>query len=174
MDSRVRIGELPANSLLLGLKASGAYVDCYLAELPCAVSHAHFVQAFYTGRLFNVERLLIRLLLKRASTDAEVRLLADGQLQTFAAWRVEARATNQILLADLSGHTRSWLMVEALDPAQPSIGTRLYFGSALMPARNKERARTLGPRLVFSRLMMRFHKLYSRLLLRAAVARLSP
>jgi hypothetical protein len=51
------------------------------------------------------------------------------------------------------------------------IGTRLYFGSAVVPVHSLKRGRTsLGP--VFTALLG-FHKLYSRVLLRAAERRLS-
>jgi len=50
-------------------------------------------------------------------------------------------------------------------------GTRLYFGSAVVPRRSARSGREgLGP--LFSSLLG-FHKLYSRLLLRAARSRLA-
>jgi hypothetical protein len=50
------------------------------------------------------------------------------------------------------------------------VGTSLYFGSAVVPVRSPKTGRTrLGP--VFSALLG-FHKLYSRVLLRAARRRL--
>jgi hypothetical protein len=94
------------------------------------VSHAEFVEAFYTGGLFKVERFLLRVFISRPSTDLQARQLAAGELNEFAAWRVEARAVDQVLLCAIDGRTRSWLMVSAA--AVPGR-TRLYFGSAVVP-----------------------------------------
>ena len=163
--------ELPAAALLNRYRGDGGYADCYATELPRRISHAEYVEAFYSTRLFKVERLLIRLFLSRPSTDLEAARLARGELDRFAAWSVEGRAADQLLLADLHGRTRSWLMVAPSVGAGPA-GTRLYFGSAVVPAR---RAGSAGrPRLgrLFSALLG-FHKLYSRLLLTAARARLA-
>ncbi len=170
-SSSVRIGELPADALLRKLaRESGAYADCYVIDLPRLVAPAEFVEAFYTTWVFKLERLLIRLLMSKPSSDEEARRLAEGGLQAFAAWTVEARAPRQILLADLTGRTRSWLMAEPVRGSNGSAATRLYFGSALMPARPRA-GRRLPARFV-SRLVLGFHHLYSRILLRAARARL--
>ncbi len=161
--------ELPADALLNRHSGSGAYADCYIATIPRAVSHAEYVEAFYTTAVFKLERLILRLFVSRPSTDAEARQLAAGERDSFAAWTVEARAPDQLLLGDFSGRTKSWLMVA---PAEgPETGTRLYFGSAVVPRRGASPGRgRLG--FVFSALLG-FHKLYSRILLRSAVARLS-
>lgn len=161
--------ELPNHALLTRYRQSGAYADCYAAEIAGSVSHAEYVEAFYTTPVFRLERLILRWLVARPSTDAEARQLAWGELDTFAAWSVEARAVNQLLLCDFRGRTRSWLMVEALPGAPP--GTRLYFGSAVVPARNSDAART-GPGFVFGALLG-FHRLYSRILLKSAIFRLA-
>jgi hypothetical protein len=78
---------------------------------------------------------------------------------------VEAREPAQVLLCDLHGRTRSWLMVAARDGA-----TQLFFGSAVVPLVDKRSGRK---RLGFAfHALMGFHKLYSRLLLSAAAQRL--
>ena len=163
--------ELPAAALLNRYRGDGGYADCYATELPRQVSHAEYVEAFYSTWLFKVERLLIRLFLSRASSDLEAGRLARGELDSFAAWSVEGRAADQLLLADLHGRTRSWLMV-APSASAGAGGTRLYFGSAVVPSRRAGSGgrRGLGP--LFGALLG-FHKLYSRLLLRAARARLA-
>src|SRR5688572_14481124 len=120
----VRAADVPKNSLLGRYVASGAYADCYVTELPTSVTHAQFVEAFYTTRLFKLERLLLSLFLSRPSTDAQARQLAEGQLSSFAAWSVESRAENQVVLA--TGRTRSWLMVTAGSSELPA-STRLFF-----------------------------------------------
>ena len=152
---------LPPGALLGRYLASGAYADCYVTELAHPVTHAEFVEAFYTTAVFKLERLILRLAVSRPSTDAEAGQLARGERGGFAAWSVEERAPDQLLLCDLTGRTRSWLMVAS--PADRGIGvTSLYFGSAVVASR--------GP--VFGALLG-FHELYSRILLRAAAHRLS-
>jgi hypothetical protein len=157
---------LPDDALLARYTRSGAYTDCYAADITQPVSHARFVEAFYTGRLFKLERLLLAWFVRRPSTDAEATALAAGDRDTFAAWHVEARATDQLLLCDLAGRTRSWLMV-----APQGGGTRLYFGSAVVPVVDAASGRRrMG--VAFAALLG-FHRLYSRALLGAARARLA-
>jgi hypothetical protein len=164
----IRACPLPPEALLARYSGEGGYTDCYTTELPRSVSHAEFVEAFYTGGVFKIERLLLKLMLSAPSTDAEARQLALGQRETFSFWRVEQRASNQLLMCDLSGRTRSWLMVTA---AANDRATRLYFGSAVVPSNNESsRKQSLG--FLFAALLG-FHKLYSRLLLGSARARLA-
>lgn len=152
------VTELPQHALLQRYRVQGDYTDCFAIDVPRQVTHAAFVEAFYTTAVFKLERLLLALLVSRPSRDAEARELAGGQRAQFSAWSVEARAQDQILLCDLAGSTRSWLMAA---PA-PGAGTRLYFGSAVVRKRQGGAFRAL----------LGFHKLYSRILLRAAAARL--
>lgn len=159
--------ELPAPALLNKYREGGGYADCYATEIARTVSHAEFVEAFYTTPLFKVERLILALLLGSPASDAQARELAQGRLEKFAAWTVEGRAINQLLLCDFQSRTRSWLMVE---PGSGGRSTRLFFGSAVVPQRDKRSGeKTMGG--AFSALLG-FHKLYSRLLLRSAVSRL--
>lgn len=152
---------LPDNALLQKYAQSRAYTDCYSVLIPIAVSHADYVASFYTTWLFKLERLILRWVVSRPSTDEEARLLADGQLDAFAAWYVEARADDQLLLRDFRNRTRSWLMVSE---------TRLYFGSAVVPASNPGSDKpSLG---IAYRVLLSFHRLYSRALLYAAKSRL--
>ncbi|WP_298934029.1 hypothetical protein [uncultured Ramlibacter sp.] len=157
--------ELPASALLRRYSESGAYADCYAAELPGAISRPMYVEAFYTTWLFKLERAILRWAVRRPSTDIQARQLAQGTLQSFAAWRVEGQDATQILLGDFSGRTKSWLMVATIG----GEGTRLYFGSAVVPvARTSDGKRSMG--WVFHALLG-FHRLYARLLLHAACAR---
>lgn len=124
--------------------------------------------AFYTTWLFRLERWILRLAVARPSTDEEAHQLARGEGEAFAAWSVEARAPGQLLMCDFTGRTRSWLMVA---PAAGTTGTRLYFGSVVVPVRNPKTGETgLGP---VHGPLIGFHKLYSRLLLGAAARRLA-
>lgn len=163
----IRKSELPATALLYRYRAKGAYVDCFIADVDGDVPLSTFVEAFYTSALFKLERVILRWCVARPSTDAEARLLADGTSDSFAAWRVEARSTEQLLVGDFSGRTKSWFMVVADTDAPWS--TRLYFGSAVVPIRHSVHGKPeLG---VWFRVLLGFHRLYSRLLLQAAGSR---
>jgi hypothetical protein len=163
----VKPDTVPDNALLTRYANADAYTDCFTTNIARTVSHAEFVDAFYTGRLFKVERFLLRVFISKPSTDLQARQLAAGELNEFAAWRVEARAVDQLLLRAMDGRTRSWLMVSAMPETG---GTRLYFGSAVVPAVNASTGKSsLG--FVFKALLG-FHNFYSRALLNAAAARL--
>lgn len=160
--------ELPEDALLRRYLGSGTYADCYTTDFAGLVSQAEFVTAFYTTRVFKLERLLLSWLAKRPSSDAEVLDMANGKRASFAAWDVEAREPRQLLLRDFQGRTRSWLMTV---PQPGGQATRLYFGSAVVPVTDRRSGEaTMG--LAF-RALLGFHKLYSRILLRAAVRRLA-
>ncbi|MCU1330829.1 MAG: hypothetical protein JWN34_6199 [Bryobacterales bacterium] len=168
--SPIQACALPEQALLARYARDGAYTDCYTTEVARPVSHAQYVEAFYTGALFKLERLLLAWFASRPSTDAQARDLASGMLGTFAAWRVEDRSANQLLMCDLSGRTRSWLMVAPADTGGSEF-TRLYFGSAVVPIPDKTSGRA---RLGFTfKALLGFHKLYSRALLHAARTRLA-
>ena len=164
--STIQSRPLPEGTLLDSYRRNGAYADCYTTDITGEVSHSRFIEAFYTTRVFKLERWILRLAVSRPSTDAQAGQLAQGDIDSFAAWSVEARRENELLLCDLHGHTRSWLMTESLDGG----GTRLYFGSAVVPSRDP---RTNVTRMGSGfRALLGFHKLYSRILLGAARARL--
>ena len=168
--SKVQPGPLPTNALLTKYAESGAYTDCFTTDIARRVSHEDFVEAFYTARLFKLERWLLGVLLSKPSTDLQAKQLAAGELNEFAAWTVEERAENELLLCAVDGRTRSWLMVS---DAEVAGGTRLYFGSALLSARNASVGKNGKPALGFVfKALLGFHNLYSRALLRAAAARL--
>ncbi len=165
----IQLGELPPKALLNKYKQQGAYADCYSVEMPRAISHAEYIEAFYTTPLFKVERFILATLAFRPSADLQARQLALGEIETFAAWSVEGRADNQLLLCDFLGRTRSWLMTDA---GQGNPGsTRLYFGSAVVPELD---AKTGQASYGFAfHALLGFHRLYSRALLRSAVSRLA-
>jgi hypothetical protein len=156
---------LPEDALLARYTHGGAYTDCYSTEVARPVSHAEYVETFYTGAVFKLERLLLAWFVAKPSTDAQAKELALGALSTFSAWTVEDRTINQLLMCDLAGRTRSWLMVAPLRTGS-SPSTRLYFGSAVVPVYDKASGQ---PRLGFLfKALLGFHKLYSRMLLCAA------
>lgn len=164
---------VPEHTLLYRYGAPAGYADCYVAAVPGAVSQQDFITAFYTSPLFKIERTLLQLLASRPATDADVRQLAAGRATTFSAWRVEAQTDAELLLADVTGHTRSWLMAttgatSAEGAASPT--TLLHFGSAVVPRAGRS-GKPANMGWAFYALLG-FHRLYSRLLLAAASRRL--
>lgn len=148
---------VPADTMLKKYSSvTGSYTDCYVTEIPRAVSLLEFVFAFYTMPLFKLERLVL-LTVSKPSTDAQARLVADGKIEKFAAWTVEARTENELLMCDFLSRTRSWFMSK-----RDGAKTQLYFGSAVVP---KTGATSLD--LGF-RALLGFHQVYSVLLLRSA------
>jgi len=154
--SAVRRHPLPEYALLTKFAREGAYADCYVAAVPLEVTHAEYVEAFYTSWLFKLERFILGRFVGKPSTDAEARELARGERGSFAAWSLDSRAGNQLVMLDYLAATCSWLMIESR-PAQ----TMLYFGTGILS------------RSPAFRLLMPFHKLYARALLAAARARLA-
>jgi hypothetical protein len=158
--------ELPQDALSRKDLERGAYTDCYTTDVALQVPHAQYVEAFYTSWAFKLERFVLKWLVAKPSTDEEARRLSRGELDNFAAWTVEQRAPDQVLLADFMGKTKSWLMVAPLSEGQ----TRLYFGSVVnpvpRPTHRPSTGRTFGA-------MLAFHKRYSRVLLGAAAAKIT-
>jgi len=161
--------------LLDACRREGAYADCYVVEVDGSVTQAQFVAAFYTTWVFKLERLILKWWVSRPSTDEDARALASGDTETFTAWRVAGRREDEILLADFTGRTRSWLKatpIAGVSPGETTGGlrTRLYFGSAVIPQPGPMTGRpALGRKF---NALLGFHKLYSRILLRTARARL--
>lgn len=153
---------IPPTSFLHRYTSGGAYADCYVTDIAHAVSQPRYVEAFYTTGLFKLERLILKLV-ARPSTDEDARKLASAESDAFAAWHVESRSDGELLVA--AGRTRSWLMAA---PAGRDT-TRLYFGSAVVPARGKDGRTSLGAGF---HSLLGFHRLYSRALLQAARSRL--
>lgn len=157
---------LSDGALLARYRDQGAYTDCYVLDVEGAVSQADYVSAFYTSWLFKVERWILGWAVAKPSTDAEALALVQGESDRFSAWTVEARTADQLLMCDYQSRTRSWLMTAPIAGG----GTRLYFGSAVVPLRpNGDTDRAFGAAF---HLLLGFHKLYSRALLRAARANL--
>jgi hypothetical protein len=159
----IEIRALPAHALLARYEGTGAYTDCHALAVDGRVPMAAYVEAFYTSPAFKPERWLLGVVLGRRANDADAAALAAGHVETFSAWRVEARAADQIVLA--TGRTRSWLMVAPrADGAAPQ--TTLFFGSAVLPRAQGGLGWTIDA-------LTGFHKLYSRVLLRAAAKRIA-
>ena len=154
----------PPGSLLTPFTTlDGHYTDAFCVHVPTRQYLRDYVSAFYTTRLFKMERLVLTTLARAPSSDADAMALAAGVTDRFAVWEVEGRTDHEILLGDSSGRTKSWLHA-----AQEDEGTRLWFGSVVVPVERKGRL-VLGP--VFHTLLGA-HKVYSRLLLKAAASNL--
>ena len=156
---------LPAHALLARYQRADAYTDCFSTWVPLTATQAQYVNAFYTTWVFKVERWILKWAVKRPSTDTQVAQLASGQVTQFAAWDVEDRTENQLLLCDMHGRTRSWLMTCPDDDG----GTQLYFGSAVVLRADQSGRKKAGG--LFG-LLLGFHKIYSHVLLGAARRRL--
>jgi hypothetical protein len=151
--------------------AWGSYCDCFAVDVDRSVSLGAFIEAFYTSPVFRLERWILAALVNLPSTDAQARELAEGCRDKFAAWILAERTETQILLADFRDETRSWLAVVPSGPAE-GPRTRLLFGSGIAQSTTSERTGAPQPEPK-SQLLMRFHTLYSRVLLHAAKTRLA-
>lgn len=173
--SKIESCELPGRALLDRYRNrsqstnAGAYTDCFSVQVDDVIALPEFVFAFYTTFVFKLERIILQYLAGRPSTDRDALQLASATIDSFAAWSVEDRAEDQLLMCDFRRRTRSWFMVEPVASAS-GTGTRLYFGSAVVSVRNESTGqREMGEAF---NLLLGFHKLYSKVLLRAAARRL--
>lgn len=165
----VQACNLPADALLRCYFRDGGYTDCYLAELPFSISLGQYVEAFYTTSLFKAERTILSFA-GHASTDADAAQVARGASCCFAAWHVEDRVEDQLLMADVSGRTRSWFKIATIS-GKTSEHTLLYFGSAITGGEGDKAGRMLSD--VMFRALTGPHKFYSRALLSATRRRLA-
>jgi len=164
MFSSVFETPLPETGLLQRYAESGEYTDCFATDIPFQSSLPEYVTAFYTTALFKAERRILDWLASLPSTDDEARQLARGKRDAFAAWTVEDRRDDQLLLIDVRQQTGSWFMYEA-----QGSGSRLYFGSVVF----KRKATPIGRELRWTyRLLLGMHRFYSRALLSAARTRI--
>ena len=165
MSSSVTVVGTPPEGLLTAYdKTPQCHTDCYRATVVKPVNLHDYILAFYDSSAFIPERMLIGFALGRKADREEVRCLANGEITSFSAWTVESRTLDEILLADISGATRSWLKVERTEDPEK---TTLYFGSAVVPRRDQH-GRNRAPSLLFT-LLTPFHVQYSKVLLAAAV-----
>jgi hypothetical protein len=145
----------------------GRYGDCFSVSVDRGVSLGDFVFAFYTSPVFRLERLILGLLLGARSTNVQARALADESAASFAVWYVGKRTATQLLMCDRYERTRSWFRVVPMNGER----TLLQFGSAVADARQgHSNADEHGTGFRF---MLRFHVLYSQLLLHAAKVRVA-
>jgi hypothetical protein len=168
--SKVEPCEVPLGTLLRRYKDGSGFADCYKVEVPGTVTQAAFIEAFYTSPLFKVERTILTYAAARPATDSDAMQLAAGKALKFSAWRVERQTSSELLLADITGRTRSWLSAVPATGPNPSLYTTLHFGSAVLPRARRGTSES-GMGWLFPALLG-FHKLYSRMLLSAAFKRI--
>lgn len=151
----------PKGSLLAERAAELGYTDAWTTTLDDPLSLPDFIVAFWTTPVFRAERLVLALI-GWPSSAGDARAVADGTSNRFAAWRVEARRDDEILLFDATGRTCSWFRVEPLG----TTGTRLWFGSGVTrSARPQGSTPSIGPTF---RALLGAHRVYSRVLLAQA------
>ena len=151
---------LPPDAFLQRYAGNDGYADCFRIDVPENIGLGRYVEAFYTTWLFKAERAILSLA-GHPSTDAEAAVAAQGDASRFAAWHVEARADDQLLMCDVTGRTRSWFKVAP----NKNGSTTLYFGSAVTAVKTGDVGRkSMG--LAFQ-VMMPVHILFSRGLLSA-------
>ncbi len=161
--------EIPVPSFLRKYKDGTGHADCYVTEVPGLITQPQFVEAFYTSPLFKIERTIISCLASKPATDSDAKQLAAGNASKFSAWSVEAQSPSELLLADFTGRTRSWLMALPCVGSPVATRTRLYFGSAVV-ARTVRGSPQPNMGWAFHSLLG-FHRVYSRLLLSTASGR---
>lgn len=153
---------VPRDALLHSyVNRAGTFTDCFEVMHPVAADLEAFIAAFYTTWLFRLERAVLTVTQGRRIKDTDVQALASGAADRFAVWTVEDREARQILLCDVSGHTRSYLAVAPKDGG----ATRLLFGSAVVGGPE-------GRLPYWVRALMPFHRVYSKALLRLAERRM--
>jgi hypothetical protein len=175
--SKVFETELPSHALTASYKEQGAFFDCYYIDIEKEISLDKYIQAFYTTPLFKLERSLLSLATFKHGKDDDALQLSQGKIDHYSVWTVEGRESNQIMLRDFTGNTRSWLMVKKASGSDcdsnkdRGISTRLYFGSVVVPKGVTESGQ--GSFGVLFHLFGKFHQLYSKALISAAYRRLS-
>lgn len=171
MSTVERCEALPDGAYLEAYVGGPNYTDCFACRLPRPAPLERCLLAFLTTPVFRVERVLLSLAFSSPSTNAEAEQLARGERQAFSAWRVERRDDGQILLADRTGRTRTWLMVRRVEGSDAGTARCvLYFGSAVLPGEGGQTERR-NPGLAMAVLLL-FHRFYSRALLGATQRRL--
>ena len=158
-------GEVIPNTLVAPFLEKG-YADSYRTEINRSISLEEYVYNFYTSPLFKIERFILAWTVSKPSQDLDAREIAKGNTEKFAAWTVENRRENELLMCDFTKRTRSWFMVKQVGTSD-APRTQLYFGTGVSPSANKK---SMG--LLFN-LLLPFHKIYSISLLYFAKRQLS-
>ncbi|QZD91391.1 hypothetical protein K3162_07340 [Qipengyuania xiapuensis] len=166
---QVTAPQLPPESLLARRRGPECYRDAFRASVTGEVSLGELITAFFSSRTFLTERMALHLI-GRGAGHAEIAALAAGRTQRFAAWEVEAREEEELLMHDFLDKTCCWLAVSsrgedgALDgplPVPETGRTYIWFGTAVREFEGPIVSRLRGA-----------HRWYARHLLEAAARRL--
>ena len=164
MFKSIKETDFPSGALLLDHDENmqPAMADCFSLTLNKNVTIASFLAAFYTSKIFKIERKILAFALQKPSTDEQAIALSKSQRDTFAIWTQAYRDNEQIVLSDFKGSTKSWLMVKQITSSE----TQIFFGTAVMPTVKKDGS--LGEPSKLFVILGSFHRLYSKLLLWSA------
>ena len=157
--------EILPGSFVASFQEKG-YADSYRTEINRNISMEEYVYSFYTSPLFKLERFILTWTVLKPSTDSDANELAKGNTTKFAAWTVENRSENELLMCDFVKRTRSWFMVNHTGTIDKP-NTQLYFGTGISSSTKRK---SIG---LFFTLLLPFHKVYSRFLLHFAKRKLS-
>ena len=150
---------LPDTAFLARYEAQpDTHTDCYHARVAKHVPLERFINAFFNSWLFRIERLILKLSLTKPATDQDIANLANGTSNNMAAWRIEERDDDQILLEVPDTPIRTWPMRE-----DAGDHTNLYFGSAILPMRTDKNGKPAMGHIFI--MLMGFHQIYARALL---------
>ncbi len=157
------------DSLLASYFENG-FADSYRTELSGHISLEEFVFGFYTTKLFKLERFILAWTVLKPSNDMQAKELTENKTNKFAAWTVENRRENELLMCDMLERTRSWFMVNQIGTKE-NPRTQLYFGTGIAPTtKGKTGKSSIG---LFFITLLPFHKIYSVLLLYTAKTRIA-
>lgn len=168
--SVIKAESVPETALLHSYVGDGNYSDCYRARLDRTVDLADYIYAFYSTPLFEIERTILKWAIHKPSTRQDILALADGTTEHFAAWSVEARRPDELLLSDYQNRTRSWLKCVQVNH-DGRTQSDLYFGSAIVLADNGVQVSRAARALFYA--LLPFHQVYSRGLLWSARLKLN-
>lgn len=154
---------IPEWSLLAPYAQPPHYTDHFCISVSAEVTVEQWTAAFFSSRVFRLERFLLNRVFRDKATDDAARALSQGRSDAFSAWTVERRGQGQLLLK--SGITRTWLAAAPRVATNGSADgtTELYLGSAVLGAFERSIAAwvlrtTLVPHRAYSRALLRSGK----------------
>ena len=157
--------QIPQECLLRAYELTdGCYTDCYQIDVDGPPDFQRYIRLFFDTWIFRLERRILALSGQKFATTEDVEALACGEIDRFAAWRVEKRTANELLMTAQKGRIRTWLYLPA--DRNDLDKTRLMFGSAVLPVETGDASKKRLGWVI--RFLLPFHRFYSRLLLKAA------
>ncbi len=167
----VKAVTIPENGYLNSYRDRlGCYTDCFTIEVRGQVTLSNFISAFFDTFPFRLERKTLAVFALSPSSLKDVTDLATGVSDSLALWKVEARDGNQLIMSFGRRGVRTWLMVEPCqNESNTSIlyfGTGLYFGSTVIPRKNKPSEEPKLSTVFYP--FLGCHRLYARFLLWSA------